>query len=84
MIFIDWVLFNHTKGWPSLGPDIPEPKEGSVWERLKVYEPGNKKIVVFNVVSGNIGLRSTPEWMVEKEIVYAKSGPRVVKVKKEK
>lgn len=62
------------RGWP---PIYPEPEDGSEWQKFKVYKPGNKRVVVFNTVSGAVGLGSTPEWMADTEIVYLKQGPRI-------
>ncbi|KAI5359559.1 hypothetical protein Slin14017_G104610 [Septoria linicola] len=75
----NWVLFNPSLGFP---PTFQAPGPDSPLQRYANYEPGNEKIVLFNVVSGAIGLRSTPESMEGMVVEYTKAGVKIVTKKK--
>lgn len=54
----------------------------AAYERLAQFIPGNGKIVVFNLESYSVALRTTPAMFDGMVVQYTKAGPRLVKVKR--
>ena len=53
-----------------------------LFQRFAQYQPGNQRVVEFNVMSQSVRLKSTPEVLQGKTVEYAKTGPKVVVVRR--
>ncbi|KAI7167726.1 hypothetical protein KC316_g11854 [Hortaea werneckii] len=72
-----WVLFDPLRGWPRFGPFSP-PRFLLKWE---YYEPGNARLLEFNLVSHSVRMRSCPDILKGKQVVYTKTGPKIEEIK---
>ncbi|RMY52850.1 hypothetical protein D0865_05574, partial [Hortaea werneckii] len=72
-----WVLFDPLRGWPRFGPFGP-PQFLLKWE---YYKPGNEKLLEFNLISHSVRMRSCPNVLKGKQVVYTKTGPKVEEIK---
>ncbi|KAI7542448.1 hypothetical protein KC331_g7975 [Hortaea werneckii] len=72
-----WVLFDPQRGWPRFGPFGP-PRSLLKWE---YYEPGNARLLEFNLVSHSVRMRSCPNVLKGKQVVYTKTGPKIEEIK---
>ncbi|KAI6894999.1 hypothetical protein KC318_g2707 [Hortaea werneckii] len=72
-----WVLFDPLRGWPHFGPFGP-PRFLLKWEH---YEPGNARLLEFNLISHSVRMRSCPDILKGKQVVYTKTGPKVEEIK---
>ncbi|KAI6842143.1 hypothetical protein KC332_g4365 [Hortaea werneckii] len=71
-----WVLFDPLRGWPHFGPFGPPP----FLLKWEYYEPGNAKLLEFNLISHSVRMRSCPAILKGKQIVYTKTGPKIQKI----
>ncbi|KAI7265966.1 hypothetical protein KC343_g2967 [Hortaea werneckii] len=72
----NWVLFDPLRGWPHFGPFGPPP----FLLKWEYYEPGNAKLLEFNVISHSVRMRSCPDVLKGKQVVYTKTGPKIEKI----
>ncbi|RMZ15599.1 hypothetical protein D0860_01498, partial [Hortaea werneckii] len=69
----NWVLFDPLRGWPHFGPFGPPP----FLLKWEYYEPGNANLLEFNVISHSVRMRSCPDFLKGKRVVYTKTGPKI-------
>lgn len=69
----DWALFDAAVGFPLCFPNPPP-----MIERFARYEPDNRRILQWNVVSQSVRLELTPEILLGKRVEYTDGGPRMV------
>ncbi|KAI7282996.1 hypothetical protein KC345_g3189 [Hortaea werneckii] len=69
----NWVLFDPLRGWPHFGPFGPPP----FLLKWEYYEPGNAKLLEFNVISHSVRMRSCPDVLKGKQVVYTRTGPKI-------
>lgn len=71
----DWVLYdpNHHP-IPSLTL-VPPP---AIFEQFMRYEVGNRRIVEFNLRTGNVRIKMTPKSLRGKTVEYTDNGPKIV------
>ncbi|KAI7217547.1 hypothetical protein KC333_g4156 [Hortaea werneckii] len=72
-----WVLFDPLRGWPRFGPFGP-PQFLLKWE---YYKPENEKLLEFNLISHSVRMRSCPNVLKGKQVVYTKTGPKIEEIK---
>lgn len=69
-----WVLFDPAKGFPLAFGDAP-----AVMERFATFNSGNERVVEFNIVSGSVRIRCTPQLLRDgRSVEYAKTGPKII------
>ncbi|GAB1740212.1 hypothetical protein NU219Hw_g5328t1 [Hortaea werneckii] len=71
-----WVLFDPLRGWPRFGPFGP-PQFLLKWE---YYEPGNARLLEFNLISHSVRMRTCPDILKGKQVVYTKTGPKIQEI----
>ena len=76
----DWILFDVTRGYP---PTL-ESEPPAIFTKYERFEPGNRKIVAYNVESFSVRLQTTPPHFEGCEVQYTKAGPKLVKISKVK
>ncbi|KXT05861.1 hypothetical protein AC578_1110 [Pseudocercospora eumusae] len=76
----NWILFDVTRGYP---PTL-ESEPPAIFTKYERYEPGNRKIVAYNVESFSVRLQTTPPHFEGYEVQYTKAGPKLVKISKVK
>lgn len=54
------------------------------YKKFARYEPGNKKVLAYNLESCSVALRKTPAFFEGNAVQYLKAGPKLVKIKREK
>ncbi|KAK1070891.1 DEAH-box ATP-dependent RNA helicase prp43 [Friedmanniomyces endolithicus] len=84
----DWALFDPLRGYPDfLGKEketLKHSEPPSIFQQYETYEPGNQRVVEFNIISRSLRLRTTPAMLSEgrMELQYTSTGPKLVDVRK--
>ena len=70
-----WVLFDpQAHDYPRrFIEDVP-----ALFRRYERYEPGNKRIVEYNLKTFSVRLKSTPDALGGKKVEYTKTGPKLI------
>ncbi|KAK4552571.1 hypothetical protein LTR86_010215 [Recurvomyces mirabilis] len=87
----NWILFDPHHKSPSLyfshlnysssnnaTPGFRDPPR--CFAQFETYQPGNKRILEFNVVTSSVRMKSTPKVLEGREVLYSATGPRLVNV----
>lgn len=69
----DWVLFDDTRAFPDGYDHLPR-----IVKDYARFRPGHRKILMYNLVSKAIALKSLPFSFLGNEIEYTTLGPRLV------
>ena len=72
---LDWVLFDPLEGFP---PQLGEPL--ALFDRFVEYQPGNTKVLEYNLVNHSVRLKTTPDVLKGMALHYTNFGPRLVEV----
>ena len=68
----DWVLFDPIKSFPRQFPNPPK-----FMHDYTCYEPGNERVLEYNLVSNSVRIKSTPEVLQGKTVRYEQDGPKL-------
>ncbi|RMY18281.1 hypothetical protein D0867_05439 [Hortaea werneckii] len=69
-----------TEGTSKLGSLRPSTRLATLWA-WEHYEPGNARLLEFNLISHSVRMRSCPDILKGKQVVYTKTGPKVEEIK---
>lgn len=69
----DWVLFDPIKSFPCEFLDPPK-----FMHDYTYYEPGNERVLEYNLVSNGVRIKSTPKVLKGKTVRYEQDGPKLV------
>lgn len=53
-----------------------------IFRQFESYKPGNARIVEYNTESGCLRVRTTPRTLEGREVIYTKTGPRLVNLER--
>lgn len=72
----EWVLFDPLKGYAQDSESEPPPTQ---YAKYEIYKPGNRKIIVFNLNSSAVTLKTTPVEFIGYDVDYLPNGPKLIK-----